>query len=165
MIKIEKGLFRDMGHVVTNEVQGKEYPLGSDTVKIFYTDESRYVLLARISDRIVGHALVSENTLEGICNLFSLVVHPLYRGLGVGRNLVNGLINTCDERLKVVRCYVPSYQIEDMEDPYNIKGWLEKTGFEATGIRNEDCFRYGKYYDMYVFERSICSTNPLETVS
>lgn len=163
MIKIEKGLFRDMGHIVMNELKGREYPLGSDVVKIFFTDESRYVFLARISDRVVGHALISENHPDSICNLFSLVVNPQFRYKGVGRKLVQAITDSCDKQLEKIRVYVPSYQIEDAEDPYNIHGWLNKTGFKATGVRDQDCFRYGKYYDTYIFERPLCSTNLQKT--
>ena len=159
MIKVEKGLFRDMGHIVTNELKGREYPLGADVVKIFFTDESRYTFLARISDRVIGHALVSENYPDKICNLFSLVVNPLFRYKGAGRKLVNTVADSCGDGLENIRVYIPSYQIEDMEDPYNVAGWLKKTGFKAVGINSRECFRYGKYYDMYIFERSLCSTN------
>jgi len=72
----------------------------------------------------------------------------------VSRRLLNEIVELSVKRDMVkIQMLVPSYTVDDMNDPWNIAGWLLKTDFKAAGIIADGCRRYNRDYDYYVFEK------------
>ena len=152
MIKIEKALFRDSGEIIDIELKSTEFPLSMELVKMFFTVDERHAFIARIGKKAVGSALVSYDKSSKLCYIHSLAVHPDFRFKGVSRKLLEGIAKYATTfGLEKYTLKIPHYQVEDAEDPYNIKEWLDKTGFKFVELRHNDMFRYGKDYDTYIY--------------
>jgi N-acetylglutamate synthase-like GNAT family acetyltransferase len=156
MIKVEKSLFRDSGEIVDLELKSTEFPLSVELIKMFFTVEEREAFIARVSKKAIGSALVSYDKEDKICYIHSLAVHPDFRCLGVSRKLLES-VSSCASTFGIRKLVlkVPHYQIDDMSDPYNIREWLDKTGFKFAKLENSILFRYGVYYDEYIYERDV----------
>lgn len=155
MIKVERAHVRDMGHVTSLELHTQEYPKSTEEMKSYcmpVAGSGKQAYLALITSKQVGHALVDFNKTLKYCMIESIGVHPSFRKAGIGRKLVEKIsIDAYVDGLPV-RIAVASYLVDDLEDPWNIEQWLWKLGFKAVGVGDE-CFRYGKLYDFYIFER------------
>jgi GNAT superfamily N-acetyltransferase len=143
--------FRDMGAVTSLNFQTMEFPLEVEEIKSYLLeDEVKSVLLAKVSTKHIAFACVSIDRLAGVTVIDAIGTHPQFRKNGVATLLVN----KADLLVKgnKTRILVPSYQIEDKEDPWNIEQWLWKAGFKAN-VTVPGCHRYNRDYDYYVFER------------
>lgn len=85
------------------------------------------VIVAKESDKIIGYICFSIIFEE--CNLIKIVVDKDYRKMGIGKNLVNEMINTCKEN-NVSKIY-----LEVREDNISAISFYEKLGFEFENLR------------------------------
>lgn len=153
MIRIDRALFKDMGHITASEVATQEFPLTVDEIKTYVMDKGKEAYLATVTGRAVGHALVTYDKDKGFVTVDSIGVNPKFRRAGVGSRLLAKIcIEANAEEFDRVRILVPSYAVEDKDDPWNVEHWLWRNSFKAIGSE-PGCFRYGREYDWYVFER------------
>ena len=153
MIEVREAQIRDMPHVVRLDNQTQEFALDVDEAKQWFTDKTRTPYIARLSGREVGFALIRVIKSEAY-SIARIGVHPMFRRVGVGRKIVEHVVleATTNDVSKVVTV-VPSYVVDDKEDPWNIEHWLWKVGFKATGSASGHFHRYNQYYDGYIFQR------------
>lgn len=85
------------------------------------------VIVAKESDKIIGYICFSIIFEE--CNLIKIVVDKDYRKMGIGKNLVNEMMNTCKEN-NVSKIY-----LEVREDNISAISFYEKLGFEFENLR------------------------------
>lgn len=155
MIQVEKCLLKDLGHITQMEINTQEFPLLIDDIKPYTLEKGKEAYLAKASKRIVGYALIEFDKFKGVAFIDSIGVHPNFRKVGVGARLAKYIrTQAYAEDMVKVQMLVPSYVVDDKEDPWNILGWLRKIGFRAVGVQ-EGCFRYGRLYDWYIFERCL----------
>jgi ribosomal protein S18 acetylase RimI-like enzyme len=159
MIKIRQGLEMDLGMVTLMETRAKEFPLSLPGVRKFIEEDYKEILIAFIGHRAVGYALIETNKIAGVLEIKSIGVLPEFQRKGVGATLI------CDLRslavvdlINTLRIKVPSYTVEDQDDPWNVEHWLWKMEFKAVGLE-PGCFRYGNEYDWYIFERELGKQN------
>lgn len=155
MIRVELAQARDMGRVTSSELHTQEYPKSIEEMKeyclaVIGSEKQSY--LAYIATKAVGHAFVSYSKKD--CMIESIGVHTSFRKSGVGRAIVDKITEDANKRNYGVKIMVASYAIDDLQDPWCIDHWLWKLGFKAVGV-GDVCFRYGKNYDYYIFERLV----------
>jgi len=154
MIRVYKGMLRDMPHVTNLDVQTQEFALDAEEVKQWFIQIGKAVYLAQLGKREVGFALMTYDKEKGTAFIDRVGTHPSFRQAGVGRRLVERVVlEATTESAKKVQMIVPNYAIDDKEDPWNIEQWLWKLGFKAVGVLTDHFHRYGRDYDGYVFER------------
>ena len=153
MIEVSLAQIRDMPHVVRLDNQTQEFALDVDEAKKWFTDKTRTPYIARLGGREVGFALARAVKSEAY-TIARIGVHPMFRRVGVGRKIVERVVleATTNDVSKVVTV-VPSYVIDDMQDPWNIEQWLWKLGFKATKVIPDHFHRYNQDYDGYIFQR------------
>lgn len=154
MIRVEKCLFKDMGHLTNMEIATQEFALTQDEVKPYVMDKGKDAWLAKVGTRVVGYVLATLDEKDNVVILDSIGVHPNFRKVGVGKRLVEHLsLQAHAAGHSKVITFVADYLIEDKDDPWNIEHWLWRMGFKAAGVMHNECFRYGRYCDLYIFER------------
>lgn len=117
----------------------------------FLDEESGILLFAKVGEEYVGlfTATFSSNPVDRHSVLLSkLYVLKEYRGLGIGKKLLEGIIK---ETLKYnfvlkMRLYVTETQINAIE-MYKKHGWRE------TGRHIKEIFFDGKYHDDLIMEK------------
>jgi GNAT superfamily N-acetyltransferase len=153
MIEVCEAQIRDMPHVVRLDTQTQEFALDVDEAKKWFTEDGRTPYIARLSGREVGFAMAQVNK-SGTCIIARIGVHLKFRRVGIGRKIVERItLEAATENIGTVNMIVPSYIIDDMEDPWNIEQWLWKLGFKATGVITDHFRRYNRNYDGYAFQR------------
>ena len=153
MIEISKAMIRDVGHVTTLEVWTQEFARTSDKIKACFTESESEVYLAQIGRRHVGYATANFDRQDGAVTVTAIGVHREFRKNGVARKVLDRIeLEAKSLNIDTVRMLVPSYLIEDQDDPWNIEQWLWKVSFVAKGAEG-GCYRYGHEYDYYIFER------------
>lgn len=154
MIEVCKAPLRDMPHTVRLDVQTQEFALDVDEAKKWFTKDDRAPYIARLGGREVGFALVTFDTSKGTAIIDRVGTHPKFRRVGIGRKLVERIVlEATTEGIGKVQMLVPSYIIDDIQDPWNIEQWLWKLGFKATVTAPDHFRRYNRNYDGYIFQR------------
>lgn len=156
MIQITLGAFRDVGRVANFEAATQEFPFDYDEVKRRSLAPGQESYIASVGKKMVGYTLVSFNKQSDALLIDSIGVAFPFRRVGVGRKLVDHVAAAARaDALSKIRILVPSYLIEDKDDPWNIEHWLWRLEFKATTTQDDACHRYGRDYDLYVFDRSV----------
>lgn len=156
MIRVSKVAFMDMGHVTTLEIATQEFPILIDELKPYWTDETKRIYRAEIGKRTVGYVILTLDIFKRVATIDNIGVLPEFRKVGVGRRLVQEVVLAARvEGIEKIQMLVASYLIEDKEDPWNIEHWLWRMEFKASGVKTDNVFRYGKWYDDYIFERQV----------
>ena len=174
MIKVEATGIKDLASIHRMEVLGQEFPFDSGLISTYLMGEGRkFAYVATISSRpvgsILGHADRDDPNDVGIV-IDHLTVHPLFRNNGVSRKLLKRLNDDSRKidiakdgahlKVRAMRLLVPSYLVDDKDDPLNIENWLWKMGFKAISSGDHGCFRYCKNWESYVFEKLIDVETP-----
>lgn len=92
--------------------------------------------VAEIGDRLVGFSINRSMylmvPLTEVCIIHAILVHPDYRGRGIGRKLIEALLNHCQtEGIDTVRALIP-------EDDKELQALFERQGFQRSQIVNFD---------------------------
>jgi len=92
--------------------------------------------VAEIGDRMVGFSINRSMylmvPLTEVCIIHAILVHPDYRGRGIGRKLIEALLNHCQtEGIDTVRALIP-------EDNKELQALFERQGFQRSQIVNFD---------------------------
>ena len=154
MIKVSRAQIRDMPHIVRLDTQTQEFALDVDEAKSWFLASGKVPLLAILSNREVGFALTTFNKDKDVATIERIGTHPKFRRVGVGRKIVERVaLEVVTENIGKVQMIVPSYIVDDMQDPWNIEQWLWKLGFKAVGTLTGHFHRYNQDYDGYIFQR------------
>ena len=92
--------------------------------------------VAEIGDRMVGFSINRSMylmvPLTEVCIIHAILVNPDYRGRGIGRKLIEALLNHCQtEGIDTVRALIP-------EDNKELQALFERQGFQRSQIVNFD---------------------------
>jgi hypothetical protein len=155
MMQSFKVQFRDMAHVTNLNLHTQEFPFDAKQVKEYFMSHNCNPYLCKVGARHVGFALATFDKFTDAVTLDLIGSRSAFRRVHVGTNLVERIcVEGHTEGFKLLRMLVPSYLVDDMQDPWNIEGWLWKLNFKATKTV-PGCYRYGKDYEYYHFERRI----------
>ena len=140
----------------------KHHDLTANTSQIPYNRESYWqtlftpkdseaiFLVAELDSKIVGHMgifLSSKPRRKHVAS-FAITIHPNYQGKGIGSQLMEELINLCDNWLNIVRTELTVYTNNEPAIAL-----YKKYGFEIEGTTRCDCFYQGRYLDSYQMAR------------
>jgi ribosomal protein S18 acetylase RimI-like enzyme len=92
--------------------------------------------VAEIGDRMVGFSINRSMylmvPLTEVCIIHAILVHPDYRRHGIGRKLIQAIVNHCQtEGIKTVRILIPRGNKE-------LRDLFERQGFQRSRIVNFD---------------------------
>ena len=92
--------------------------------------------VAEIGDRMVGFSINRTMylmvPLTEVCIIHAILVHPDYRGHGIGRKLIQALVNHCQtEGIDTVRALIPKGNKE-------LQALFKRHGFQRSHIVNFD---------------------------
>jgi ribosomal protein S18 acetylase RimI-like enzyme len=92
--------------------------------------------VAEIGDRMVGFSINRSMylmvPLTEVCIIHAILVHPDYRGHGIGRKLIQALVNHCQtEGIDTVRALIPKGNKE-------LQALFERQDFQRSRIVNFD---------------------------
>ena len=110
---------------------------------VIMTDESG-------SEKVIGTAGLSvfaNNRLRHSASI-GIVVHRDYQGNGVGRRLMEALLDIADNWLMLVRV-----ELSVFIDNQKAIGLYKKLGFEIEGTKRKAGIRGGLYVDEYIMAR------------
>lgn len=114
-----------------------------------------HVLVAECQDRVVGMAgLHVKRGKQRHSGEIGMMVHDQYQGRGVGRKLLQALLDLADTHLGLVRV-----ELEVLADNPRAIRLYESCGFEHEGRKRRAIFRRGGYVDLLIMGRT--STPPL----
>ena len=101
-------------------------------------------------EKVVGMAglTVAANPRRRHVADIGMMVHKEYQGQGVGKKLLETLIDLADNWLMLIRVELGVYT--DNERAINL---YKKFGFEPEGIRHKDAVRNGQYVDVLMMAR------------
>lgn len=92
-------------------------------------------------DLIVGFIIATD--LKETCDILSIVVDPLYRNKGIASNLIDYLISSLDEELKLIT-------LEVSVNNKNALSLYDKFGFKVVNVRKN---YYANGDDAYLMAR------------
>jgi len=142
---------RFVGTIRDLEVKAFQFPLDLECVKNNMEDNDHFVYIARVGKVNVGLASCSVDH-DAQTLWLTLGVLPNFRGIGVSRKLLSEASKRgMADKMHDMKIIVPSYRIEDKEDPDYIGGWLERFEFKIAGCESDYFWHYGKLWDGYVF--------------
>ena len=154
MVKVEPAMVRDLGTILQIEVQTQEYPLPQEAIQCYFDNPEHLAYVASVGNRKVGHSLVHVQSEYTVINRVS--VHPNFRNIGVGKALMHRVeADAWKKKQRFLRMYLPSYKIDDKSDPDYMGWWMAQNHLKCVKCETDSYFRYGKWWDAYVFERMI----------
>lgn len=120
--------------------------------KEFYRSKSPQTveLVAVVDNRVVGHLGILPNISprkKHVCS-FGLAVHSNYQNMGVGKKLMEALVDLADNWLNISKI-----QLTVFTDNVVAISLYKKFGFVEEGIMKYDTFKNGKYADALLMAR------------
>jgi len=76
------------------------------------------------------------------------MVHKAYQGMGIGKKLMETLLDMADNWLMLVRVELTVYT-----DNEKAIGLYQKMGFVSEGVKRKAAIRSGQYADEYIMAR------------
>jgi len=162
MIQTFKAQFRDMPYVTLLEAQTQEFSIGAEGVKAVFMGTTSAAYLAKVAKKHIGYAIVKFDQFEGEGKgagtiwLNSIGTHREFLKLDVSRKLVDKVALEAHNHASYfpsMKIVLPSYVIEDKDDPWNVEEWLWKLGFKAVGTKPDAISRYNQLFEAYTFEK------------
>lgn len=109
-----------------------------------------HVLVAEIDGHVVGMAgLHVKRGKQRHCGEIGMMVHDQYQGRGVGRKLLEALLDLADHHLGLARV-----ELEVLADNPRATRLYEGCGFEHEGRKRRAVYRRGDYVDLLVMGRT-----------
>lgn len=107
-------------------------------------------LVAELNGRVVGSINITQfqNPRRVHSGSLGIMVHPDYWGQGVGSALMAGILNVADNWLNLLRVELDVYS-------HNTAAihLYEKFGFEREGVKRQEVFGDGRYFDTHAMAR------------
>ena len=152
-IKTRAAMVRDLTSAVSIDLKTQEYPLDLKMLSEFVEDVDKEILMASIGNRDVGIVTLRKDIPASAWVMNRLSVHPAFQNMGVGRKLLSEVSNKAyKDRSRAIRFLIPSYRIDDLDDPEYLGDWLYGNEFKAVKCLDRVFYRYGSYWDGYIFE-------------
>lgn len=154
MINTRIMMTKDLGTVQDLEIKCQDYPRDLDGLKPYVLEQNQVGFVASISKKDVGYALCSLVEVPP-CQVMEVILgtHPQLRNLGVSKKLMSEISRRAmQEKCHAIWISVPSYKIDDPNDPDYIGWWFESMELKAGHVEDRHFHRYGKWWDAYVFE-------------
>ncbi|WP_391529464.1 GNAT family N-acetyltransferase [Photorhabdus akhurstii] len=109
-----------------------------------------FSLVACIDGEIVGQVGIEicQNLRRRHVATFGMGVHADYQGQGIGSELMEAMLNMCDNWLNIERIELEVYTDNDAAIAL-----YKKFGFEIEGTAKRYAFRHGRYADAYYMSR------------
>jgi L-phenylalanine/L-methionine N-acetyltransferase len=109
-----------------------------------------YSLVAEIDGRVIGEVslLVNERARMRHTGGIGMMVDPEFQGRGVGRSLVDAVLDLADNWIGLHRIELQVYV--DNEPAIRL---YERAGFEKEGVLRDYALRAGRYVDAYTMAR------------
>ncbi len=108
-----------------------------------------HVFVAEVEGRVVGmaglHVAAGRRRHAGG---IGIAVHDDFHGRGIGRALMEALLDVADNYLGLVRV-----ELEVMADNDRAIKLYESLGFQTEGRKRKDIFRHGDYVDALIMAR------------
>jgi ribosomal protein S18 acetylase RimI-like enzyme len=154
-VRVRLAMAKDLGRILDLEIKAQDYALEMDALKEYVIDAKKVGFVASIGNRDVGYATAALAEDSDIMRMIvtRLGVHPDFRNLGVSKSLMSDISRRAmQERCHSLVFSVPSYKIDDPTDPDYLGWWFESMELKAARVNNRVYYRYGKYWDAYIFE-------------
>ncbi|MBR1798148.1 MAG: ribosomal protein S18-alanine N-acetyltransferase [Clostridiales bacterium] len=144
-LNIREGTLGDIDAVMRIESSGIRHPFPHKDLEALVNDEDKMLLVASYeNDEVIGYIDAYIITFEA--ELGNICILPEYRGKGVGRALINGLM----ERLRSKGAEVVFLEVEAGNE--TAVGLYESIGFERYNIRKN---YYGAGIDALLYKKEI----------
>ncbi|WP_312095885.1 GNAT family N-acetyltransferase [Niallia sp.] len=121
----------------------KNYPISRTQNRL--EDLSAYVFGAFAENNLIGVLTLMSDTKQKMSHrshLYAAYVTPLYRGKGIGKQLVQTAIEKARDLQEIEQLY-----LEVVTDNISAKKLYQSFGFETYGIDRKALKITGKYYD------------------
>ena len=107
-------------------------------------------LVAEHNQQVIGHLGInlSDNPRRNHCANFGIMIHPDHQGKGVGRLLMEKMIDLADNWLNLVRI-----ELDVFTDNKRAVHLYKSMGFEIEGESKFDAFKNGRYANSYRMAR------------
>ncbi|NOJ02284.1 GNAT family N-acetyltransferase [Vibrio splendidus] len=134
---------------VSENTSQKPY-LSSDQVERLFGHSEHFTLVAELSEKVVGHITLFMTTKvrDRHCAGLGIAIHPEAQGNGIGKALMQEVVNQADNWLNLVRL-----ELEVHADNHSAIALYERVGFQLEGTKRLSTFKAGKYIDMLLMSR------------
>ncbi|WP_252738768.1 GNAT family N-acetyltransferase [Colwellia sp. D2M02] len=124
--------------------------LSTDTVASLFNSPQNYTLVAEHDSKVVGHVTVFQSIKVRAkhCASLAIAVHPEIHGKGIGKALMNAVIDQSDNWLNITRL-----ELEVHKDNLGAISLYKRMGFEIEGTKRLSTFKSGKYIDTVIMSR------------
>ncbi|MFS1932619.1 GNAT family N-acetyltransferase [Vibrio splendidus] len=124
--------------------------LSSDQVERLFGHSDHFTLVAEVSEKVVGHLTLFMTTKvrDRHCAGLGIAIHLEAQGKGIGKALMQEVINQADNWLNLVRL-----ELEVHADNHAAIALYERMGFQLEGTKRLSTFKAGKYIDMLLMSR------------
>ncbi|MHC4704408.1 MAG: GNAT family N-acetyltransferase [Planctomycetota bacterium] len=155
MIQVRKVTRSDLGTVHMMEVKTQEFPDDIVALEAVFALPTDSAFLAFVGKRAIGYAITTHDAPHKAILIDAIGVLPAFRRNGVSRKIVDRLcIEAHTAAANKLVLSVPSYVIEDKDDPWNLEHWLWRMQFVAVKTEPGGTY-YGREYEHYIFERAV----------
>lgn len=137
-------------HPSVSENTSKKPYLSSDQVERLFGHADHFTLVAELSEKVVGHITLFMTTKvrDRHCAGLGIAIHPEAQGKGIGKALMQEVVNQADNWLNLVRL-----ELEVHADNHSAIALYERVGFQLEGTKRLSTFKAGKYIDMLLMSR------------
>lgn len=134
---------------VSENTSQKPY-LSSDQVERLFGHSDHFTLVAELSEKVVGHITLFMTTKvrDRHSAGLGIAIHPEAQGKGIGKALMQEVVNQADNWLNLVRL-----ELEVHADNHSAIVLYERVGFQLEGTKRLSTFKAGKYIDMLLMSR------------
>lgn len=136
-------------HSVTENTSQLPF-LNANKVASLFESSDNHTLVAKVNDKVVGHVtlFLTNKVRDKHCASIAIAVNPNSHGQGVGKALMEKIINQADSWLNLIRL-----ELEVHADNLSAIALYKSAGFELEGTKRLSTFKSGQYVDMLVMSR------------
>lgn len=134
---------------VTEQTSQLPY-MASETVNGLFFSSPNYSLVAEQEGRILGHVslFLSSKVRERHCAFLAIAIHPEAQGQGVGRRLMQVILQQADNWLNLMRI-----ELDVHSDNTAAISLYQKYGFDVEGEKRFATFKDGQYHNLLLMAR------------
>ncbi|WP_444930723.1 GNAT family N-acetyltransferase [Microbulbifer sp. SSSA002] len=145
-----KDLFEIHSFTSVNENTSQLPFLSPSKVAGFFSDPKNYTLVAELDAKVVGYVtlFLSQKVRDRHSAVLAISVHPEFHRKGVGRRLMQEVLNQADNWLNLIRL-----ELEVQVDNSSAIALYEQSGFQVEGTKRLSTFKAGRYTDILLMSR------------